>query len=204
LYVPQLQITYTLPVTTIAQWRSVRTHSGEVDLAIVLDPTAVGSGLSGPTVESRAGGVQRIELDFSTPVTLTANPESGIAVSDGTTSYPPASVSQVDGDTIAISFNAGALPDQKCYTITVGAGTVMQPLSGDLDCRVRALVGDTTGDGKVNLTDVILARVGSLSSLTAASAPRLDVNLSGGAIDLGDMLFIKSLVTSPAREVACP
>src|SRR4029079_6728131 len=63
--------TVTLPGPTITQWRSVRSHGGIGEQAIVLNPTATGNGSSGPTVEPRSAGIQKIQMDFSAPVTLT-------------------------------------------------------------------------------------------------------------------------------------
>src|SRR4030095_206951 len=100
--------------------------------------TATGNGNSGPTSETRNGGIQKIEVDFDGPVTL-ANP-SNVTVTGyittagvmGTPSlYTPTSVSMVDGDTLQILFNAGILPDQGCYIITIGAGTMAQNIIGD-------------------------------------------------------------------------
>jgi hypothetical protein len=188
--------------TTVTQWRSVRTHNVDGALSITLNPTAAGNGSSGPTVETRSGGIQTIQADFSAPVTLTATPAAGITVSDGTNSYSPTTVVPVDADTIAINFNPGVLPDQACYTLTIGAGTVTQTLSGDLDVKVRALAGDTTGNGVVNLSDAILTNI--MASSAAAAAPQHDVDLSGGAIALNDALFIKALVASPPLQALCP
>src|SRR5690606_10216437 len=56
---------------TILAWRSVRTHAGDGPLGIPLHPTAAGNGTTGPTTEPRLGGIQRIEVDFDAPVTLT-------------------------------------------------------------------------------------------------------------------------------------
>jgi hypothetical protein len=188
------------PGVSISQWRSMRTHTGAGSLPIVLSPSATGNGLNGPTVETRSGGVQRVEVDFAATVSG-VNP-AGVSVSDGTNSYPPTSVTAVDADTIAINFNAGQLPDQKCYTISLAGSTVAQGLLGDTDCRVRSLVGDTTSSGDLNLSDVIFTRTKVGQAATANVAH--DVDLSGGNISAADFLFIKTGVTSPSKTATCP
>src|SRR5205085_3877205 len=103
------------PPATIIAWRSVRPHTGAGDLSIVLDPTAAGDGLSGPTVETREGGIQKVLVTFDRPATLVNPP--GITVIGQTTtnvtfgppvSYPPASVTMLYSDTMQILFNTGA------------------------------------------------------------------------------------------------
>ena len=101
----------------------------------------------------------------------------------------------------AITFDPGALPDGACYTITLGSRTFTGPLGGDTDAKVRALSGDATGDGLVNLSDAlaIQARIGG----DPAASPGFDVDLSG-AIDLSDALAAKAAVASPAGQALCP
>jgi len=193
------------PSAGILAWRSVRSHTGLGDRSIVLDPAAGGNspaGSGGPTVETRGGGIQKIEVDFDSNVTLTATPTAGINVSDGVNGYGTTSVTTVDDNTIAINFDPGVLPDQKCYTITIGPGTVTKTLSGDNNCMVRALVGDSTGNGKVNLGDVLFTR--KKLNQPAADNPCHDINLSGGNIDADDFLAIKNAVTTPPHQAHCP
>src|SRR5207253_9677791 len=125
-------------------------------LPIVLNPAATGNGSSGPTVESRSGGIQRIEVDFDQPVSLTN--ASAITVTGRRTvsgvlqspvGYTPTSVSMADADTLALTFDAGALPDETCYTINLAGALGSadgQTLAGDTDVMIRSLWGDATGD----------------------------------------------------------
>ncbi len=188
---------------TITQWRSMRTHDG-TPLAIDLDATAQGDGSTGPTVETRDGGIQKIELDFDLSVTLTVpTPEDGVNVSDGSATHSASSVSAVDANTVAINFDT-ALPDGKCYTITIGSGMVTQSIGGDNNCKVRSLHGDTTMNGTVNLGDVLWTQTKITEPpQTAADNPDHDVNLSGGNIDVTDMQAVKARVTLPAYQVFC-
>ncbi len=180
----------------ITAWRSVRTHSGLGDLPIVLDADATGNGANGPTVEPREGGIQKIEIVFDATVTLAS--ASNIAV-DGPGS--PTFTAGTSGSTLTIDFTGG-MTDGSCYTITLGPGTLTQTLSGDNDCMIRALAGDTTGNGTVNLGDVLFTR--SRLDQPAAVNPRHDINLSGGNIDADDMLAIKDAITTPPHQALCP
>lgn len=194
---------------SIGQWRSVRTHTGAGPLGIVLNAAATGNGEAGPTIEPRQNGVQRIEVDFSGPVALSANPTAGVTVTGRTTTsgvlggsmnYTPIAVTLADADTIAIQLVPGQLPDQTCYTITLGA-VITQPLTGDTDCMLRALEGDTMGDGRVNLSDAVSAKARIGQSVPATVAFDLDLS---GAIDMQDALYAKSKVSKPARQALCP
>ncbi len=203
---------------TITQWRSLRTHNGAGELAIVLDPAAGGNGSSGPTVETRGGtgqdtGIRKIQVVFSSSMTL-ANP-GNVSVVGWTTSYPdgvatlgdpvaytPDSVAMSNATTLDIVYSTSQLPDESCYTVTIGANTFAQTLVGDTDCRIRALAGDTGGNGVMNLGDMLYTK--SSIGTSAASAPQQDVNLDGGTIDLGDTMFVKSAISSPSRQALCP
>ncbi len=79
------------PTVSITQWRSVRNHVLNVpQRSIVLNPTAIGNGLAGPTVECRYNGIQRIDVDFSAPVTIAD--ANAITVVGRTTNYPSGNV----------------------------------------------------------------------------------------------------------------
>lgn len=197
---------------TAAVWRSVRTHSGK-PLEIELNPSTSGNGLSGPTVESRTGGIQTIRVYFDDYVNV-VNP-AALSVTGRTTSsgvlgplvdYSAlATMVPSSGTTIDINFSPGARPDATCYRIDV-ANSVMSithsfPM-GDTDCSVRTLWGDVTGDGQVVLGDSLATK--ARVNLPVANNVRFDTNLSGGIINLGDALAVKTRVSSPARNALCP
>lgn len=200
----------TAPTISVRAWRTVRAHGTAGNYAIPLNATATGNGPTGPSVEPRAGGIQRIEIDFSGPVTL-ANP-AGVSVTGRTTTngvlgsvntYTPSAVTVVDSDTLALEF-AGGLPDATCYTITLLPTLATQTLTGDLDVQIRSLVGDASGDGAVLLDDALMVKDAVIARSTAASMPHCDVNLSNSNINLGDAILVKSRMTSPVRQALCP
>lgn len=200
------------PLRSIVAWRSVRDHTGTSGLAIALDAAATGNGPTGPTIETRTGGIQKIELDFDGPVTLvngsgvtctarvTTNGSMGPA-----TPYPPSLVSMLDTDSMAILFDPGSLPaDPACVTITVAPTTIGENLSDNASCNIRTLEGDVSGNGTVALTDVVYAMLKINALETASAKPAFDIDLSGGDIDMGDLQLIKAGVTSPVKAALCP
>jgi hypothetical protein len=196
----------------VTSWRSVRTHGGTPQ-SIVLDASAsTVNGITGPTSESRQNGIQRIEVDFNVPVTV-AN-AGMITVTGRTTSaggvlgpqivYLPTSITSVSAATIAITFPVtpavGHLPDQTCFTITLGSGLTNPVITGDLDVNVRSLLADTTSSGDITLSDAVAvkSRYGNALSTDA----RFDVDLSG-AINNLDAVAAKNRVASPSRKALC-
>lgn len=196
----------------VTQWRSVRTHAPGAPngpLAIVLHPTATGNGLSGPTVETRRFGIQRVEVDFDQPVMIA--PLGSVALTGhltvGGVMQPMQNFggnilgfSMMDADTLQILLNAP--PNEGCYRFDIANAVRnlanMAP-AGDTDCNVRSLAGDATGDGLANLGDALRIKVNI--GTAAATAPQWDLNVTGGNVDLGDALFAKSQVNRNAR---CP
>ncbi len=196
---------------SVIGWRSVRTHNATAR-SIALNATATGNGLTGPTVEPRNAGIQRIEVDLSAPVTLNTN----LVTTTGRTTnaagvlgpslvYPTLSVSLVNPTTIAITYPiapaVGALPDQTCYNISLGSGMTTPPLVGDLDVNIRSLAGDDTGSGIITLSDALVAKA-RIGQPIATNVP-FDMNLDG-SITNADALFAKARVVSPSRKALCP
>lgn len=203
-------------LVTITSWKSVRNHSGIGPIGLTLNAAATGNGVSGPTVESRGStvpavgnGVQKIQVAFDKPITLanaalvtvTGRTHAG-GVMGPAVSYTPASVVVTGGQTLEINFNAGALPDETCYTFTIGAGALTQIIQGDNNCLVRSLVADVNGDGQVVLGDSLAAKARINQAVTAV--PQFDANLTGGLINLGDALFVKTKVSSTVHRALCP
>jgi hypothetical protein len=192
---------------SIVQWRSVRTHTGAGDLAIVLDAAATGNSLAGPTVEPRQGGIERIEVQLNGAIALgdtNAITVTGYQTSSGVlgpaTPFTPSSVVLSGADTLVLTFQP-ALPDESCYLVEIGAAAITESLQGDTDVYVRALAGDATGSGVITLSDALLVNASAGAAVNAAPAKDLDLS---GAIDAADALFAKNRVSSPARQALCP
>lgn len=198
------------PPAVITQWRSVRSHSGIGELPIVLNGTATGNGVSGPSVETRQGGIQKIEVVFDRPVTMGL---FNVAMLGQTTTggvmgtpvaYLPVAAGISGGNTLWIQFAPGFLPDQTCYTLIIGSSTVVGGIAGDNTVSIRSLFGDTNPSGDVVLGDVLFTKSKVTAGATAAANPSHDVNTSGGLITLGDVLAVKSQAVSPVHQALCP
>jgi hypothetical protein len=199
---------------SIIAWRSIRTHAVGGPLPITLNPSASGNGSTGPTVESRSGGIREIAIDFDRQVKLTATPSSGVSITGRQTTYPggiptmgipvlfpPSSISLSGAYTVLLDFNAGVLPDESSYAITVNSGMINQAIFGDHDCNIRSLYGDASGDGRVNLSDAILIKARAGTSV--AVNPQLDLDLSN-AINQTDVLAAKTRVARPTHQALAP
>jgi hypothetical protein len=176
------------PTASIVHWRSVRTHRGIGPLSVELDPAAYDSA----TVESR--GLRTIEVEFDGPIVLVDPAKVSIA-GQPQTAFAPSSVSVDRGNVLVISCE---LPDQGCYRIVVGPGTISANLVGDTDCMVRTLLGDADGNGVVEQADVDAIR--AKLSQPAVASPRLDVTTTMG-INLIDMSLAKSRF---GKYAVCP
>jgi hypothetical protein len=189
---------------TIVEWRSKREHTSVGGLNIVLD----GSEFNNPTIETRVGGIQEIQMVFDGDVSFN---NLGAYILEGQTTTngvlgPPvqyfANIFGIGGNEVSLYFDAGTLPDQTCYTLTILPEFINEPLVGDTDVRLRSLEGDSTGSGTVTLSDAIYSRQQALAGTTAVNAPWLDLDVNG-TISTTDALAAKARVTSPAREAAC-
>jgi len=169
----------------ITSWESVKQHGGS-PLSIVLPASGT------PLSESRSGGLTQLQVTFDTTVDPNCYTEANIALSG-----PGLSVagSTLAGNVLTIDL-AGSV-DQSCYTIDLSAA--IDGLTGDADCTVAVLLGDTNNDKSANLTD--MAQVKSKNGQTAAAAgARFDLNLDG-SVNLTDMAQAKS---RNGNSVTCP
>lgn len=187
----------------IVAWRSVRFHTigGGLgfDLPIMLDPTASSGGAAGPTVETRQGGIRRIEIDFDRVITLT--PALVIVAENMATgvTHLATSTTRAGGNRMLVIEFADGLPNKACYRIDL-AGQIVD-LAGDSDCLIRATVGDVDGNGYTNLTDVAQVKMRNAAPTGEDQNAKYDVNLDC-AINLTDVATVKML--NSADRVLCP
>lgn len=188
------------PPISIVGWRSVRSHGIDGALSISVNSAA---SASDATIETRTGGIQRVEVDLSGPATL-SDPSAvvltGQTSTGGSLVYTPSTI-EVSGTILTLTFESGLLPDRRCFNIQLQSGATEPALVGDLDTNIRALEADVTGNGTVNLGDAIALR--AFVGHTANAQPALDVDLSGGSISLEDVLVAKTRVSSPDVHTVC-
>jgi hypothetical protein len=172
----------------INAWRSIRVHGtpGE-KLAIDLDPAA-GGGTA--ITEMRRDGIQIIEVDFDHDVSLIV---SGVLVAQNLTSGVNTAASNQfltnAGQTLVAEWPPGTLPDQTCFRFDLTG--LIDRLTGDPDCLVKSLCGDTNGDGNTNLADMAFVKSKNGAPVVPDNV-RFDVNVDG-QINLADMALVKSL-----------
>jgi hypothetical protein len=202
----------------ITQWRSVRTHTGVGELAIVLDPAATGATSTKPTVETRGvnaatQGVFKVQVDFDGPVTLVNAANITVTYRPTTQSPPtvsspvavfPSSVVMADADTLDMIFTAGQIPNLGCANIAIGAGTFAETITGDTDCNIRVLVGDVNSSGTVTTTDQAATKAEVTAGTPVTAKPKFDINLSCGTINTTDQNAVKAQVISPTKTALCP
>ncbi len=173
----------------ITRWASTRHHVGTGGgwYDIELDAAATGNAV---TIESRQGGIQNVIVDFDNDVTLYY--VAGVVaekLTGGGGSIPATAENLTgNGTRLEIEF-AGGLPDAGRYKIDLAAN--ISCLTGDTDCEMGVLAGDTNNDRHADLID--MAQVKNMNGELASQNPRFDVNLDAGTINLIDMALVKSL-----------
>ena len=194
-------IFYVIPVVlpcTIDGWYSVRDHAGNPGLAITLDASASGKDV---VSETRRDGIQRIEVDISAgaSVSLTLPIEAENLTDTGFIAATSQGVIDNGGGSYTVWAEwSGGLAAEKCYKIDL-AGKLNCDLTGDADCMVRCLAGDTNGDQNSDLIDMAQTKSKNGQALLPDNI-RFDVNTDGN-VDLIDMALVNSL---NGRSSTCP
>ncbi len=152
---------------------SRKTHGsvGEFDLSLVLDPP------SNATVEPRNGGPTQIIFTFS----------QDIAVADGTLDSNEFMITNADFGSALIgggtlTLNLASVVDQSVVDIAVNGITDLNgnPLSGNNELNIRALLGDTNQNQAVEKPDLQLIKNHAGEALDQASGNFLfDLDLDG-------------------------
>jgi hypothetical protein len=172
---------HTYPI--IRSWQSIRYHGIE-PYAIDLNTGFDSNGEYGPAVETRQGGIRKIQVEFDRAVTL-LDPSS-ITISNGIDSFSPDTVMLENYDSLLVMTFSGSLPEQSCYTINLNEA--IENLFGDSHCQVRSLIGDVSGDGIVNEEDEELM-IENLGLSIEQDNAQYDLNLDG-AISLLDLAIL--------------
>ncbi len=157
--------------------RKVHGSAGALDLSL---------NLSGPVViEPRSGGAtmdHQIVLTFAAPVTF-----DSAAVVDGTGTI--ASIASAPGDNTKIIVNLTGVSDAQRLTLAV-FGVDDGTRSGDVGLRIGFLVGDISGDGAVNGSDIGLVKMQTGSPVDSTTI-RSDV-IANGSINASDIGQVKA------------
>ena len=195
---------------TIASWHSAADHDGigEVLLEIPDD---------GSFSEPRDSGLSRLRIAFSEPIDpASPTPGSvevyGLAAPDNTpVGLQGVTVStQTDqSDTVAVIAFTGGLPEDSArYLVSLTGVTdaAGNPLAGDNDRIMTALLGDVTGDLRVNNVDVaVIKSLRGADPIAAGSVwhVRSDVNRDG-LVDKDDLTPTYGARGNDARFISDP
>jgi hypothetical protein len=164
------------PVAQSAVSRKIHAAAGPFDIPLPV------SGNAG--VECRSGGAggnYQVVVTFGNPVSV-----SGVSITsrDGMAS----ATRSVSGAVVTIDLATVANAQTLGITLTsvndgINFGDVLIPLG--------VLLGDTTGNGSVNTSDIGQTKAASGQPVTASNF-RLDVTANGGAINASDIGLVKS------------
>jgi len=197
----------TVPETQMVRAESLADHgaAGELGLSISLAASRV-RGCS-ITTESRAAGITKLRIVFSTGVTLPSPPEAAVESIIGVNNGDQTGkVTSVTGDgTPVMTISLVMLPDQDTYAVTIANAVtdlVGNPLGGDRDFNIRALHGEVNNandDGPqiVNALDLSAIRQKFTADVTQGDNAKYDL-VSDGVINALDLSRCRSCFTHTA------
>jgi hypothetical protein len=167
----------------ITKWESLATHAGGVgEVALTVNDNYC---------ECRNSRLKALRLTFSEPisgVTLGMVTVMNSASVDLTSAVTGLAL-EGDGSVLRVTLSP-ALADVDDYLITVTAAVTDlagNALSGDCTRKLRVVVGDANGDGKVNVGDMTkLQALANWGQPVTTTTARCDVNLDG-KINVGDL-----------------
>ena len=194
---------------TITSWASAAAHARGVGEAALTIPD------DGTFVEPRLSGVSTLLARFSEAIDPATVAVGGVGVWGLDVNGQPVNLAgttvsaavRADGTTAALTFTP-ALPDYARYLVRLTGVRDLagNPLAGDNDRLLTALLGDATGDRRTNSTDV-----GAVISLRGVdpidpadvNQVRSDVTLDG-RINNTDVGGVTSVRGKDARFIADP
>ena len=166
---------------------SRKIHGGAGDFDIDLPLTG------NPGIESRSGGAtgdHQVVISFANPVTVNGTPQADVTtgIGDvGTGGVANGGVVSVNGEVVTVPLTNVANAQTIVITlfdVSDGVGT------GNVSVQMSVLVGDTTGSGAVNSSDISQTKSQSGQSVSASNF-RQDVTVSG-SINSSDISLVKS------------
>ena len=145
-------------------------------------------------VEPRTAGIRKLTMAFDNPLDPATVTTSIVSIAGQVSGDQSSRVQSVtlEGDRTLVIVLSTALPNADWYTVAISTDLHLQggtPVSGDLDIRIGALVGDVNGSGAVAASDVVAVRALADQALDAANAHG-DVDGSGGIVGT-DLLLIR-------------
>lgn len=186
-------------------WESVATHTGIGEVGLEIPAAGVFS-------EPRSPGISKIVVSFSGAIDPATAIEGNIAIEgcdvDGNPLVLSAPVIALSaGDTTMTLTFATALPDLAEYSISLNGFTSANgaAVAGDVSRCILGLLGDASGDGIVDNSDLVGVRFfrGVVFDPANVFHVRSDPN-TDGVIDNGDLVAVRFFRGNDARTIACP
>ncbi len=203
---PRFQVDQTPP--TIAAWVSSATHGRGVGEVLLVIPD------DGSFSEPRSGGISKLKVIFSeamdplnftsTNVEIAGLDANGESVNlSGVVIATTLTTSDLVGE---ITFTP-ALPDYAKYIVRiVGATDVAgNAVAGDNDRIITALIGDASGDLRVNTADLSVIRGARTKRISSGSVDQIRADISlDGRVNVSDMSLIRASNGNDATAIADP
>ncbi len=193
---------------TITAWHSAATHgrgAGEMLLTIPDD---------GSFCEPRGNGVSKLVLQFSESIAPLSLQGELIEVTgrdaNGTLldlSGVTIGVSLQSGDTEGVITFSPALPDYARYLVSIAGVTDLtdNAMSGDADRILTALVGDASGDLRVNTADLSTVRGARTKLIDANTVAEIRSDLTGdGRVNVADLSRMRPHMGNDATGIVDP
>ena len=192
----------------ILLWQSANDHARGVGEAALVIPD------DGTFSEPRDGGLSRLLVTFSEAIDPASLAPGAVQLAGNDVSNQPLDLSSIivttafrSGNTVAVVSFSTALPDFARYLIrlvgvTDAAGI---PLEGDNDRIVTALRGDTSGDLRVNVTDLSRINTQAIDPISASNPAQVRADVSmDGRVNVTDMSRAWAYNGRDARFIADP
>ena len=156
-----------MPVSAVSR----KTHSGvgDFDVNLLVPPSPP----PGVGVECRTGGAShnfKMVIGFAVPVTVDGNPQAQVVSGTGTVSNVTVNGAVVTVDLTGVT-NAQKIT-LRLFSVNNGTN------AGNVDIPMGVLLGDTTGNGMTNSSDVSETKAQSGTAATQSNF-RDDVSLNG-------------------------
>jgi hypothetical protein len=191
----------------IVSWQSIETHGngiGEVGLSIPDD---------GTFSEPRGGGIQRLLVTFSEAVDPTTFTASNVAIAGNGANGTSLNLTSIaiatalrNGNTVGVIDFSPALPDVARYQLRVAGITDLYGTTLPSDDRVlSAVLGDVSGDGKVDTSDMVMLGRQYTNRVNPANASqvRADYNMDG-RVNVLDLTAMWNQRNHDATQIPTP
>ena len=193
---------------TITAWYSAREHGhgvGEALLEIADD---------GSFSEPRSGGIRKLIVNFTEATDPLSFASASVEMAGLDANGAPVNLSGVAiaatltaGDTVGEITFTPSLPDYARYLVRVSGVTDVagNPVAGDNDRIITALIGDVSSDLRINATDFSRVRAARTRLVSVGDINEIRADVSAdGRVNASDLSRIRARRPNDARAIADP